>query len=519
MILGDWKLSQGAKRAPQVGQLRRGLTVSALVLTAGGLAASLPGTAGAAVSPRGQARQLAVSISTQRTVSQGWGQAIAEPGRLNKIGQQYASLTALACPSPGNCLAGGTETPLTNSDRAFTVSQVHGRLQAPVLLTGVAGGYGVISQVTAVACGSAGNCVAGGSYWSPVTRLALPFVDREVNGTWAGAIAIRGLTQTSSLTSQVTSAGCISAGNCLIAGYYFPAPTANRQAFVLRELNGTWRTATPVPGIASRDTARYSDATAVTCVKDTCIVGGFYTVATGSPSTDFLIGESRGSWSAPVSLTGADNGPIISISCSAPGTCAAAGGGDSADRYLSAATFPWVATELSGSWGQAIPVPGTSTDSKFLTGAYSVACPAAGSCAVAGGYWDQSPGIPDGVQAFAASQVNGIWKPARTFRTFVRAQGGRSSTLTAISCSSAGNCVAGGYYTDKWNNNLPILVTEVNGRWGTPLAVPGLALARNMVTAGGEVLALDCPSAAHCVAAGTFEGHLYQQQGFVVTQK
>jgi hypothetical protein len=494
------------------GSCFRAVATAASLLAAAALGVAFAGTAWATAA--GRASQPA------------WGRATFEPGRLDKVGQQFAALTALACPAPGNCLAGGSESIGANRQVAFVVSEARGSWRLPVLLAGVSSGKGDISQVSALACGSPGNCVAGGSYWSPKSRLTLPFVDRETGGRWAAATAVPGLAQTSSLASQVTAAGCTSPGNCLLAGYYYPAPSMTaRRAFVLREAGGKWRSVTAIPGVEALDTGQYSEATAATCVRAACVVGGFYTVAGRGPGAipagvpDFVITETGGKWAAPVSLAGADNGPVSSISCSAPDACAAVGGGGSSDRILSSPLFPWVATERQGTWGSAIPVPGTSTDSRFLTGAYSVSCPAAGGCAVAGGYWDQSHGIPYGVQAFAANQVHGTWQPARNFLSFVRAHGGHWSTLTGIACSSAGNCVAGGYYTDKWNNNLPILVSETKGKWGAPAAVPGLALARDLVTGGGQVSAVACPSATHCVAVGDFEGRLYQQQGFVVMQK
>ena len=44
-----------------------------------------------------------------------------------------------------------------------------------------------------------------------------------------------------------------------------------------------------------------------------------------------------------------------------------------------------------------------------------------------------------------------------------------------MSCASAGNCSAGGYYTDSSGHLQAFVVSEVNGTWGTPMEVPGTA--------------------------------------------
>ena len=44
-----------------------------------------------------------------------------------------------------------------------------------------------------------------------------------------------------------------------------------------------------------------------------------------------------------------------------------------------------------------------------------------------------------------------------------------------MSCASAGNCSAGGYYTDGAGHEQAFVVSEVNGTWGTAIEVPGTA--------------------------------------------
>ena len=45
----------------------------------------------------------------------------------------------------------------------------------------------------------------------------------------------------------------------------------------------------------------------------------------------------------------------------------------------------------------------------------------------------------------------------------------------AVSCGSAGNCSAGGHYTDSSGRDQAFVVNQVNGTWHTAIEVPGTA--------------------------------------------
>jgi hypothetical protein len=61
-----------------------------------------------------------------------WHTAIEEPGALTSVKDQYADMSALSCPSPGNCLAGGYIADTPNRWEAFTVGRrtVAGRTES-----------------------------------------------------------------------------------------------------------------------------------------------------------------------------------------------------------------------------------------------------------------------------------------------------------------------------------------------------------------------------------------------------
>ena len=126
-----------------------------------------------------------------------------------------------------------------------------------------------------MSCGSAGNCAAGGSYRTGNDH-GQGFVASERNGTWGTAIRVPGLAALNAGgPARVLSVSCGQPGNCAAAGIY-PDPQRNQQGFVVSEQDGTWGTATEVPGLALLN-AGVAQASSVSCgPAGNCTVGGFY---------------------------------------------------------------------------------------------------------------------------------------------------------------------------------------------------------------------------------------------------
>ena len=125
-----------------------------------------------------------------------------------------------------------------------------------------------------------------------------------------------------------------------------------------------------------------------------------------------------------------------------------------------------------------------------------LSCSSPGNCTVIGTY---ATGGTQLDAMFVADEVNGTWGPgteppgASTFE-------GESITVNAMSCASAGNCVAGGQYDPSYSYypNLPFVVSETNGTWQTPTALTGLG---SQVT-NAQVTSVSCPSAGNCTVTG-----------------
>jgi hypothetical protein len=108
-------------------------------------------------------------------------------------------------------------------------------------------------------------------------------------------------------------------------------------------------------------------------------------------------------------------------------------------------------------------------------GVGSLSCTSAGDCAAVG-FLD----IADTTWPLVVSEKDGAWGRAGTVPGLSALPGGdQYAELGPVSCSSAGNCGAGGYYEQSGNPDTApaqgLVVTERNGVWGKATAVPGLA--------------------------------------------
>jgi hypothetical protein len=228
--------------------------------------------------------------------------------------------------------------------------------------------------------------------------------------------------------------------------------------------------------------------------------------------------ERNGTWRTAIEVpgTGALNksgdASVTSVSCGSAGSCAV--GRDYRDR---SGEQVFVASEREGSWRTAIEVPGTRALNKGgFAGVTSVSCASAGNCA-AGGFYEGGAG-PRGraAQAFVASERNGTWHIAIAVPGTRALNKLGNGGVTSVSCASAGNCLAGGYYTDSSRHSQAFVASERNGTWHTAIQVPGTGALNN----GGNayVNSVSCAPAGHCAVGGPYEDGSGNTQAFVANR-
>ena len=101
-----------------------------------------------------------------------------------------------------------------------------------------------------------------------------------------------------------------------------------------------------------------------------------------------------------------------------------------------------------------------------------------------------------------ASAAAPRWGPARQIPGLAALNKKGVAQVTALSCVSAGNCSAGGTYKDGSGRHQPFVVDEKNGTWGTAEEVPGIAALNK--GSYSQVNELSCASAGNCAAVGYY---------------
>ncbi len=203
-----------------------------------------------------------------------------------------------------------------------------------------------------------------------------------------------------------------------------------------------------------------------------------------------------------------------SVSCATAGNCTA--GGDYGD--YSGNFHAFFIDETNGNWGNTIEVPGTATlNSGGDAEVNSVSCATAGDCAAGGHYKDASGNY----QAFVVDKTNGSWGNTIEVPGTATLNSGGDARVDSVSCATAGNCAAGGYYSVGFDQNEEILrafvVDETNGSWGSAIAVPGIAT----FNSGGDarVNSVSCATPSYCAAVGTYPDRYSIPRPFVVSYR
>ena len=170
------------------------------------------------------------------------------------------------------------------------------------------------------------------------------------------------------------------------------------------------------------------------------------------------------------------------------------------------------AAASGGTWGRAREVPGTAALNHVYAQVNSVSCASAGNCAAGGFYTDSS--VRE--QVFVASEVNGTWHTAIEVPGIAALNRDGGAFVPSMSCASAGNCSAGGAYLDGSFHDQAFVVSQVNGTWHTAIEVPGTAALNKGGSA--EILSVSCASAGKCSAGGDYKNSPISDQAFVVTE-
>jgi hypothetical protein len=476
--------------------------------------------AAAAVALLAGASPAAAQAAGARAVSGGsWGTAEEVPGTAALDQGGSAVIRSVACASAGNCTAAGSYAG-SSGGQAFVVSETNGTWGTAQEIPGIAGlNQGGNPFITSVSCGRAGSCAAGGWY-TDASGAQQAFVVSETNGIWGTAQEVPG---TAALNqggyASTGSVACAPAGTCAAGGSYTDA-SGGQQAFVVSATGGRWGTAEQVPGTAALNAGGYAgiqggytSGGAVSCsAADSCAAGGWYTDASGNQQA-FVVDETGRIWGTAQEVAAALNQGGYAFTSSL--SCTPSGTCTAAGTYADStgAQQAFVATQTHGIWGTAQQIPGTAAlNAGGNALPVSVSCARPGACA-AGGFYKDASGHD---QAFVVSQAHGSWGTAVQVPGLDTLNQGEHAFTNTVSCAPAGGCAAGGFYIDSAGHRQAFVADETGGTWRTAEQVPGIAA----LNTGGsaETLSVSCAPPGTCSAGGLYADSSGHAQAFVVNK-
>ena len=316
----------------------------------------------------------------------------------------------------------------------------------------------------------------------------------------------------------IESVSCPSAGNCSAVGQYIDSSGAS-EGLLLTEKAGRWRTGVeaPLPANAATTTNQFVRLNSVSCASpgNCSAVGAYKATDSSGFSEGLLLTEWGGKWetgveAVPPASAGAPiaGASLASVSCASAGTCSAVGtsfDGAGNDQVL-------LFAEKAGVWGAIVPplLPANAATAPRTEASLSaVSCASAGNCGAVGYYVDNSRTC----QGLLLTETDGFWESG------VEAQPANAigcAVTFAVSCPRPGNCSA---------NLGDYLLTQIAGWWGKGVKP---ALPANACTVGpgpgqcdgnyGGANSISCVSAGNCNAVGDYTDNSGIDQGLLLTK-
>jgi hypothetical protein len=216
--------------------------------------------------------------------------------------------------------------------------------------------------------------------------------------------------------------------------------------------------------------------------------------------------------------SGWESGRFNAMSCPSIGNCTVVGGLLNNQSYYDGVLL----TETDGRWGRSVEEP-LPADALRLRPRWpmpdneptAVSCASAGNC-TAIGYYTSFGSIVERRQGLLLTETNGSW--GRGVRAPLPSDAYRGNVyLNSVSCSTAGNCTAVGSYDTSGEDHPGVLLTQTNGEWEPAVRAP---LPARIGPRNGSVnlQAVSCSSPGNCTAVGTYRRGAHTAAAVLLTE-
>jgi hypothetical protein len=312
---------------------------------------------------------------------------------------------------------------------------------------------------------------------------------------------------------DLSGVACPSVTVCVVIGVYTDS-SGNEQGLLLTRHGPSWTASkAPLPPGARPGPGLYR----VACPSVTvCVATGVYTDSSGN-TQGLLLTRHQSTWTAakapvPAGTFTSSSVNLSGLACPSATRCAVAGsatGRAPADGQVMILTGPgpsWTAARAP------FPAGAVINHEVEMSG---VACPSVTVCTATGGYTDSS----GTVQAMLLTGHGSSWTAARA-PVPAGADPSPEPNLWGVACPSVTICLAAGTYRDSPGSEQVMLLTGHQSMWTAAQApLPSGAATRPGLDPGPPlyISGLVCPSAAVCVAVGSYTDSSRNAQGLLVT--
>jgi hypothetical protein len=420
--------------------------------------------------------QYATSVGIDLTFAEQWNGArwLLGPS-VDPSGASGSDLAGVSCTSASRCTAVGGYSTGSGSRLGLPLAEGFNGTKWTVEKTPHPSNATKDSTLSGVACASASNCTAVGSYTDGGDHT-LTLVESWDGATW---VIQPSPNPAGTSNDRLSAVSCTSVDSCLAVGSY-PSPSGSPLTLAEKWDGRTW-SISPSPDPSAAESASFS---AVSCSSaSSCVAVGSYQKTAGAASA-FSEEWNGETWAiAPMAEPAGALGTSVSgVSCPIFSACTAVGDFVDPGGMNETLTEAW-----NGSRWTVEKALTVSSDSSFA----AVSCTTASACAAVGGQLTSAGGV-----APLAGAWNGkTWASEPTPGPV----GVLASRLSAVSCPSSTDCVAVGSYRNV-SGVLLTLSEAWNGRsWVIePTPNPGGG-AYNAVLS-----AVSCTSASECTAVGDY---------------
>ncbi|MGH9017718.1 MAG: hypothetical protein ACRDY1_08225, partial [Acidimicrobiales bacterium] len=329
--------------------------------------------------------------------------------------------------------------------------------------------------LTAVACPTDGSCVAVGDY-TDTSGNQQGLIEASAGGTWSASEAPLPppLVEGSDPFVSLGAVTCPTDGSCVATGNYTDG-NGDQEGLIETLAGGQWTPVTaPLP--ISADGNPLATLNAPACPSaDACVVTGDFTDTTSVIRS--TIDTLSGTWTGqpaplPIGASAAQGSTIGAASCPAVGSCVAmANYNDTAGNAQSA-----IETLSGGLWSaDEAPLPADEATSHERNLLGSVTCSQVGDCVAVGSFTPASGNF----QGLIETLSGGMWT-ATDAPLPANAPADAFASLGTVTCATTDSCVAFGWYYDSSADYHVMSTTLTEGQWmATEQATPSHPSARN----------------------------------------